>query len=86
MGADLRHSRALVGDAMSLKRWLSRQVIGPYREIKRPAFPVNTDLEAQAKAARERWNLGDPKPVLLEDQPDTWVKPLNFDEDGFPIG
>jgi hypothetical protein len=59
---------------MSLKRWLSRQVIGPYREIKRPSFPVNPDLEAQAKAVRERWKLGDPKPVrLIEDQPDTFV-------------
>jgi hypothetical protein len=59
---------------MSLKRWLSRQVIGPYREIKRPAFPVNPDLEAQAKAVRARWGLGDPKP-LIEDNPDTWRRP-----------
>lgn len=44
-------------------RWLKRQFIGPYKPIKRPAFPVATELEAAANAIRIRERLGDPKPL-----------------------
>ena len=44
-------------------RWLKRQFIGPYKPIKRPAFPVATELEAAAQAIRVREKLGDPKPL-----------------------
>lgn len=65
-------------------RWLRRQFIGPYKPLVRPAFPINSELEARAAAVRLRERLGDPKPLILEN-PDTWVKPLDYDEAPPPV-
>lgn len=50
---------------MSVARWLKRrwEWAKPFREIKRPQFPVNTELEAMAQAIRIQKKLGDPKPI-----------------------
>jgi hypothetical protein len=53
-----------------------------YRPIKRPVFHVDDKLVTrQLKAAAERPANGI-KRVLLEDQPDSFVKPLNYSELG----
>lgn len=46
-----------------LVRWAKNQIElwRPYRDLRRPAFPVNSELEARADAIRFRDKLGDPK-------------------------
>jgi hypothetical protein len=59
--------------------------VGPHREIKRPTFAVCNELyQAQLKAAA-KLPPNSIKPLLVEENPDTWVKPLDYDE-GLPIG
>ena len=66
-----------------LVMWAKRQVDlwTPFREIKRPKFPVNDELKARADAIRLRERLTDPKPVYVESQPDYRERrPIDFDE------
>lgn len=67
---------------VKLLRWAKRQFIGPYHELRRPAFPVNSELEARAAAIRLRERLGDPKPtrrLIVEE--DTFVERRPFDDE-----
>jgi len=74
---------------MKALHWLRRQFIGPYRELRRPKLPINSELEARAQAIRLREKLGDPKPVRWTDQPDygeqRYVSSWSFDANGTPV-
>jgi hypothetical protein len=54
-----------------------------YRPLKRPTFPVNSELEARAHAIRLREKLGDPKP-LRSVAPQS-VAQWSFDANGAPV-
>jgi hypothetical protein len=60
--------------------------VGPHREIKRPTFNVCNELyQAQLKAAA-KLPPNSIKPLLVEDQPDTFVQPIDFDNYFGPNG
>ena len=53
--------------------------IGPYKPLKRPSFITDELLELRIAAARDL--IGDrPIKPLIESQPDTWVKPIDYDD------
>jgi hypothetical protein len=56
-------------------RWLRRQFVAPFKPIKRPAFPVCSELEAEAQAIRLREKLGDPKPLWRKKQ-----RPVDYED------
>lgn len=54
--------------------------IGPFHELTRPSYPVDRSLMARQLDAAKNRPVNRIKPVLLiEDQPDTFVKPVDFD-------
>ncbi len=58
--------------------------LGPHREIKRPCFtPSNELYERQLKAAA-RCPVNGIKPLLIQENPDTFIAPAFVDE--YPIG
>lgn len=64
---------------------LPRLLLGPYHEIRRPRFPVDRNLVSKQLRAAESLPANSIKPVLIQENEDTWVKPLDYDE-GLPIG
>jgi len=59
---------------------LRRPVVPQFEELRRPTFNVDHSLlERQQSKARE---LGENsvKPVLIQENEDTWVKPVDYDD------
>jgi fructose-bisphosphate aldolase class 1 len=51
--------------------------IGPHREIKRPTYEVCNELYQKQLKAAAKCPVNGIKP-MIEDQPDTWVKPIDY--------
>jgi hypothetical protein len=58
--------------------------VGPHREIKRPTFAVCNELYQKQLKAAAKLPENSIKP-MIEENPDTWVKPLDYDEDPPPV-
>lgn len=58
---------------------IPKLVIGPYRELQRPKFPVDRSLVSRQLRAAELHPVNGIKRVLIEDQPDTFVEPVDFE-------
>jgi hypothetical protein len=58
--------------------------VGPHREIKRPTFAVCNELYQKQLRAAAKLPENSIKP-MIEENPDTWVKPLDYDEDPPPV-
>jgi hypothetical protein len=54
---------------MKLPR-IPKLFVGPYRELRRPVFDVNTKLVSDQLAAAEAHPVNGIKPVYIEEQPD----------------
>lgn len=65
---------------------LPRWFIGPARDIRRPRFPVNRDLVSKQLRAAEVLPPNSIKPLRVEDQEDSFVRPVEVPEDWYPIG
>lgn len=60
--------------------------VSVYRPLKRPVFDVSDTLVArQLKAAASR-PVNGIKPVLILENPDTFVRPAHIEEGELPIG
>jgi hypothetical protein len=59
--------------------------VGPHREIKRPTFAVCNELYQKQLKAAAKLPENSIKP-MVESQPDTWVKPIPYDDFFGPIG
>lgn len=53
--------------------------VGPFHELKRPSYPVDRSLMARQLEAAKDKPVNGIKRVLLEDQPDTFVTPVDYD-------
>jgi hypothetical protein len=56
-----------------------RYMFGPYRPPRRPTFLTDNELEIRRAVARDLMGSTQVKP-LIERNPDTWVKPLDYDD------
>lgn len=61
-------------------RWLKRPLfIAPYEPLRRPVYEVDSNLEQRIRDARARLPEDSVKRLILEN-PDTWVKPVDYDD------
>jgi len=61
-------------------RWLKRPlIVGPFEPLRRPAYEVDQKLEQRIRQARARLPEDSVKRLILEN-PDTWVKPVDYDD------
>jgi hypothetical protein len=68
---------------MTVWRWLKRQVIGPHKELRRPRFLTDPELELRRAMARDLLGDAQVKPLrkLIEDQPDYRERrPIDWDQ------
>jgi hypothetical protein len=56
---------------------LHQLFIGPHRELKRPTYEVCNELYQKQLKAAAKCPVNGIKP-MIEDQPDTWVKPIDY--------
>lgn len=63
-----------------------RYSVTPFQELRRPRFPVDRELVSKQLRAAERCPTNGIKPLRIEDQPPSFVRPADVPEDHYPIG
>ncbi len=61
---------------MKRPRWL----LGPYKPLDRPRFPVSRELVSKQLRAAEKCPVNGIRPLLVESQPDTFRPLPQMDE------
>lgn len=71
---------------MKLRRLVSMaRVMFGSADLKRPRFTVDRDLVSRQLRAAESKPVNGIKPLLVEDQPDSFVRPLDYDVEPPPV-
>lgn len=58
---------------------LRRPVVPAFEELRRPTFNVDRSLLERQQAKARELGENSVKPIFVEDQPDTWVKPVDYE-------
>lgn len=59
--------------------FIRHPAVGPFHELKRPTFNVDRSLLERQQAKARELGENSVKPIFVEDQPDTWVRPVDYE-------